>query len=132
MASTEAFAVACIQLYSQLWEELDLVAASVGAGNASHSPPALAALRLQILRLELIVLIDACDGTLWRTLLNSVQLRSLKPILQGALDAVAGAGGEDWTASIGRAQDQLLDAVLDQCPVPSGVPAIRPFLSAAS
>jgi hypothetical protein len=132
MASNEAFAVACIQLYSQLWAELDLVVASREPGSASRSPPPIAAVRLQILRLEILVIIDACDGTLWRTLLSSVQLRSLEATLEDVLVALAGAGGERWDTSVERAQDQLLEAVLDQCPVPSGMRASRPLFSAAS
>ena len=132
MTSNEAFAVACIQLYSHLWTELELVVASRESVSASHPPPATAAIRLQILRLELIVILDACDGMLWRTHLNSVQLRSLQGILGAVLDALASADGERWAASIEQAQDHLLDAVLDQCPVPSEPRASRPLISAAS
>ena len=132
MASNEAFAVACIQLYSQLWAALDLVLASRDSRSASPSPPAIAAVRLQMLRLELIVIIDAGEGALWRTLLNSVQLRSLQGILGEVLDALSSADGEQWAASIERAQDHLLDAVLDQCPVAPEMRASRPFFSAAS
>ena len=132
MTSNEAFAIACIQLYSRLWAELEFVLASPDSASASRPPPAIAAIRLSILRLELIVIIDACDGMLWRAQLNSVQLRSLQGILGDVLDALASADGEHWAASIEQAQDHLLDAVLDQCPVPSELRASRPLISAAS
>ena len=129
--SNEAFAIASIQLYTGLWSELDLLVTSCQC-DASPLPADTATVRLEILRLELIVIIDACDGGCWRSRLHSAQLQSLKATLEHALTALACAVGDDLTVSIERAQDHLLDAILDLCSVSSGMRTSRPLISAAS
>ena len=65
MASKEAYGVACIELFSRLWVELDFVSAANDSMH-THCTGFLPAPRVEVLRLELIILLDACRSARWR------------------------------------------------------------------
>jgi hypothetical protein len=104
MASREAFAAASIELYSRLWAALDQCL-------TPHPDDT----TYQILRLELHLLLNACDTAAWRLLLSSPQRQSLKSVLQEIQLAF-----DTDTAGIPRltivsVQNHLLEAVREHC-----------------
>lgn len=112
MAEQNAFAGACIELFSQLWAQLE----SMATEGPVHRAPADTASepRMEILRLELIVLLDACRATRWRMLLDGGQRRVLERCLSEVLDTLNTKFEEAPLHAIEGAQNSLLDAVLEQ------------------
>ena len=107
MASGEAYSVACINLFWRLWVELERVSTAEDA---------------EILRLELILLLDACRSERWRLELDICQRLSLHSTIEEVLDALNSASEVVPQPAIGWAQNRLLDAALEHCDL---VPAIR-------
>ena len=99
MASNEAYSVACIEIFSRLWAELD----QLWAQDAT--------MHLQILRLELAILLDACDSPRWKLLLDGEQRRSLRSTLEDVLGDLAGAAHAAPRLPVEWAQNRLLDAI---------------------
>ena len=114
MASLQAYSWACVELYSRLWAELDSLSLPVARGEASAAP-GLPVPRGQILRLELHLLVDACETARWRLLLNAEQRQRLKSILQGVQLALDMDGSQASPDVITSAQNRLLDAVIAHC-----------------
>jgi hypothetical protein len=102
-ASAACYAAACIELYSRLWWELEQLTRSVFPGDESSLAHRDA--KLVLLRLETIVLIDACDSPQLQALLGAAQREDLRSTLESLLVAF-----ED--GSLEPVQNQLLDAVL--------------------
>lgn len=69
---------------------------------------------MEILRLELVVLLDACRATRWRMLLNGAQRHSLEQHLRKVLECLNTGFDEAPLQAVGTAQNCLLDAVLEQ------------------
>jgi hypothetical protein len=105
MADPDAYALASIVLYSRLWAELERLHAAV-------TPDALPT---QILRLEIHLLMQACDSWRWRGLMSAPQRRTLQHTLADVLDRLPASDDGISAAAIAAAQDRLLDAVMDQC-----------------
>ena len=131
MASQEAFAAACVELFSRLWAELNALAA---AARPAHAPSAIHASdpRDEILRLELVLVIDACRSARWRTLLERSQRLSLQYLLRDVLEALNSWSGEFPCTPIEWAQNRLLDALLEHCAADSSPSIDRPARRAAS
>lgn len=112
MAEQIAFAGACIELFSQLWAQLE----SMASEDCLHCSAVDAAFqrRMQILRLELIVLLDACRAARWRLLLDADQRRTLEQCLSDVLDCLNTRFEEAPLRTLEGAQNRLLDAVLEQ------------------
>ena len=111
MAAQGAYGAACIELYSRLWAELDVLSASE---NSEALQPAMIE-RSEILRLEIHILIDACDTARWRLLLNTAQRHNLKSTLHDVLLSFGMCTGQFSRDAIASAQNCLLDAVLEHC-----------------
>ncbi len=111
MASQEAYGAACIELYSRLWAELDVLSAPEDAEALQSAMIE----RSEILRLEVQLLIDACDTARWRLLLNTAQRHSLKSTLHDVLLTFGMCTGPISSDAIASAQNCLLDAVLEHC-----------------
>jgi hypothetical protein len=106
-----AYAAACIELFSRLWAELEQRSTS----EFSASPTALAGPAFdagEALRIELVLLLEACDSPLWQDLLSPQQRRSLRSTLERALGSLTNGAVQE---SLERAQDSLLDEVLNHC-----------------
>jgi hypothetical protein len=114
VASKQAYAVACIELFSWIWAELDAVCASDGSTSLESSLITSATL-LEILRLDLVVSADACDSMRWRSQLDTSQLLSPKVVLVEVLHALDAPVGDSSPRSVAQAQNRLLDAILDRC-----------------
>ena len=106
MASKEAFAAACIELFSRLWVELNALSATA---DPAHAPSA------EIIRLELILVLDACRSARWRMLLDRSQRLTLEFLVRDVFYALNSSSGEFPCAPIERAQNRLLDALLEHC-----------------
>jgi|HubBroStandDraft_5_1064220.scaffolds.fasta_scaffold260419_2 hypothetical protein len=124
------FAAATIKLYSRLWFELEQFNVPlVGCGRATQP----AALELQLLRfrLEVIVLLDRCDCTAWRTMLSPEHRLALQATLKALLELVDVPLAALERDLIAGAQNWLLDAVLSQwrecCAAPA--PGVRERLA---
>lgn len=109
IASKEAYAVASIELFSRLWVELDTLLATDGHRHSAGLTPAP---RVQVLRLELILLLDACQSTRWRAQLDTIQRLSLQSIFDEILHALNTSSEEEiLRGPIESAQNRLLDAI---------------------
>lgn len=113
MASKEAFAVAHIELFSRLWVELDSMCGMLDSLRVRSM--GLISERVEILRLELILLLDACRSARWRTLLDTSQRLSLQLLLSDVLAALNQAPDEVPRGPIEWAQNRILDALVEQC-----------------
>jgi hypothetical protein len=104
MADPDAYAIASIVLYSRIWAELERL------HDAVEAP----ALLSQILRLEIHLLMQACESWRWRSLMSASQRRALRQTLTDVLHRLGGSEQGIGAAAANLAQDRLLDAVLDQ------------------
>ncbi len=110
MAGKEAFAAECIGLFSQLWAQLEAVAIGApvqGPVKSTWEP------QVETVRLELIVLLDACRAARWRMLLDGEQRQALEGCLAAVLDCLNTRFEEAPLQAVERAQNRLLDAVLE-------------------
>lgn len=114
MASKHAYAIACIELFTRLWTELDLLVASERRPAEPGATPAVAE-QCEILRLELNLLLEACESARWRTLLTASQRLALKSMLQNVLQGLDFTHEGNPASALEWLQDRLLDAVLEQC-----------------
>jgi hypothetical protein len=105
MADQNAYALACIGLYSRLWAELE----RLGAADAQPG------LRSQIIRLEIHLVMQCCDTGRWRALMSAPQRLSLQQTLADVLSLLGTSGCEIRVPAGASAQDRLLDAVLEHC-----------------
>jgi hypothetical protein len=131
MASKEGYAAACVELFSRLWAELNALSATAGPARAPlaiHSADS----RDEILRLELILVLDACRSARWRMMLDRSQRLSLESLLRDVLDALNAWSGEFPCTPIEWAQNRLLDALLEHCATDSCPIVDQPARRAAS
>jgi hypothetical protein len=110
MAEKDAFVGASIELLSRLWGQLETIATTVDA-NAGVANVA-TDLRAEILRLELIVLPDACRAMRWRMLLEGEQRHALDRYLSDVLEWLDAKFDEAPSQAIDGAQNCLVDAIL--------------------
>jgi hypothetical protein len=103
------FAVASIHLYCRLWLALDRLASEL------HRTESAIDMGIVTFRLELLVLLDACDGVRWRSMLRPEERQQLRCTLARVLEDLA-AETLDFQV-LGCAQNRLLDAVLDHARV---------------
>jgi hypothetical protein len=68
-----------------------------------------------MLRLELALLLDACQSERWRLLLNISQRLSLESTIEDVFDALNSSSEIAPQDAIAWAQNRLLDAVLEHC-----------------
>jgi len=114
MRAAGAYASAAIHLYSRLWMELE----HMGVLFAGDCRPGSIERRLVTFRLELIVLLDACDSARWRALLLPRERLLLRASVQNLLDALALPFELLGPAAFTTAQDRLFDSVLEICAQP--------------
>ena len=114
MASKEAFDAACIELFSRLWVELNSISSAADPIRTS-SAGLPSNLQIEILRLELILVLDGCRSARWRTLLDKSQRLCLECLVRDVLDALNSSSEEIPCASIAWAQNRLFDALLEHC-----------------
>ena len=100
-----AYAAAAIELYSRVWLALERLTGRSAPGEP-ETP-------LMVLRLELIVLPDACDSPSWRLMLAHEQRRELRATLESVLRMLAAPADGGW--HLMQAQNRLIDAVLLHC-----------------
>jgi hypothetical protein len=111
MASKVAFAIACIELYGQLWAELERFEADE---RTPQDPVQASAIeRLEILRLEIHLLMNACERARWRILLTVSQRCALKATLRGLQLALETDPEQISGDAIAAAQNRLFDAILE-------------------
>ena len=115
VASAAACVAATIELYSRLWRELErsfnLFArqAQFTLGADESDGP------LVVLRLEISILLDACDSQEWQSMLGTERRLALRTILESLLHALDPLRAERHPCHVlAEAQNQLLDAVLAQ------------------
>ena len=117
MASNEAFAFATIELFSRAWDELDRLDAR-DDGRASDVALQADDVRFEVLRLEIVLARDACRSARWCRMLDAPQRLYVRTILEDVLDGLDAASVATASARIERAQNRLLEAILDLCPAP--------------
>jgi hypothetical protein len=95
---------AAIELHSRLWQEIEDVGVGVRAEDVTER-------RLLALRLELHLLLEACDSARWRALLTTSARSELRSVLERVLRAVESSD----VVALMQAQNVLLAAVLALC-----------------
>ena len=111
---SEVFAAATIELSTRLWVELNTVHSAREAMEDGRALPP-PAMRLEALRLELIVLLDHC-ATRWTTQLDHWQRGWLVSVVSDVLAALNDSADERPSdESLERAQNRLFEAILEQC-----------------
>jgi hypothetical protein len=106
---SSTFAAASIELYSRLWLELERLIESLETDQADR--------RVVLVRLELLVLLDACESPRWQGMLSAEQNAELRSTLLSVLHALAELSSLPVDDVIAEAQNCLLDAVLNQLDV---------------
>ena len=106
-----ARAAATIQLYGRLWLELEALCGSLHEPEGRGARDAID-LRLEMIRLELVLLLDACDSARWRSMLRPEHLAALRADLHVVLESLAAADSPGFDAIL-AAQNRLFDAVVD-------------------
>jgi hypothetical protein len=104
MASKEAYSIACIELFGRLWVELEQVPVAATSGT-----------RAQVLRLELVLLLDACGSDRWRLHLDNSQRLTLQSTLAEVLGALNSSSDIVPRDAVAWAQNCLLDAMIEHC-----------------
>jgi len=77
-----------------------------------------------MLRLELALLLDACQSERWRQLLNISQRLSLESTIEDVFDALNSLSEIAPQDAIAWAQNRILDAVLEHCAARPGMGVI--------
>jgi hypothetical protein len=115
VASAAACFAATIELYSRLWRELERSfdrfarrSEFTVEADESDSP-------LVVIRLEILILLDACESHELQSMLGTERRLALRTMLESLLRTLAALQAErDPCYVLARAQNQLLDAVLAQ------------------
>jgi hypothetical protein len=107
------FAAAAIQLCAALWAECDSIGALIERQDSDSSRAELAK-RIEALRLELLLILDRCGGR-WMIRLDPWQRAWLVSAIDALLDDLGDVGDPPELEPVKRAQNRLLDAVLEQC-----------------
>ena len=111
-----AYAAASIHLYSRLWRELEELSDHLGATTGQDdSRTGQHDMELVTFRLEVALLLDACDGTRWQSLLLPEQRLILRKTLTQLLDTLSVPSDALGLVNLYSAQNQLYDAVRGQC-----------------
>jgi hypothetical protein len=100
------FEAAYKELCTRLWIELELLAQA--AAQVPSGPPQDLAMSAVILRLELIVLVDACRSPHWLCMLSAEQRDNLCSMLTDVLAALY-VDSEHLPAGIAEAQARVLE-----------------------
>ncbi len=104
------FRAAYKELCTRIWIELELLAQ---AATQVESPTQDLMMRTEILRLELIVLLDSCRSTYWRRILTAEQRDGLCSMSADLLAALH-VDMEELPTGIAQAQDRILDELLPE------------------
>jgi hypothetical protein len=108
---SSVFRAAYKELCTRIWIELELLAQ--GARQVNSSPPQDLMTNTEILRLELVVLVDCCRSPYWRCLLSLEQCDSLCSMLTDVLAALY-VDSEHLSTGIAEAQGRVLDELLPE------------------
>jgi len=100
-------------LFSRLWADLEVLSDQLAA--TTDQPPDVIELRLEMFRLELIVLLDNCRSARWRSMLSPEHRLVLRATLEDLLATLAVPPDAFGRAVIFQAQNQVFDAVLSRC-----------------
>jgi hypothetical protein len=109
-ASPSTFSRALIGLLSRLWLELERI---IGGSNVFDTRPASSSAenQMELFRLEVLVLLDACDSLRWQSLMSPQQCLELRATLRSLLRTLSGASDAPDSDVIGEAQNQLFDSL---------------------
>jgi len=107
------YAAASIQLYSRLWADLEVLSDQLAA--TTDQSPDVIELRLEMFRLELVVLLDNCDSARWRSMLSPEHRLVLRATLEDLLATLAVPLDALGRAVVFQAQNRVFDAVLSRC-----------------
>jgi hypothetical protein len=118
------FRAAYTELCTRIWIELELLARA--AEQVENGPAQDLEMSIEILRLELVVLMDSCRSLHWRHLLSAEQCDCLSSTLTDVLAALY-VDPEQLRMGIAKAQDRILDELL---PEPEAGPALTDSPSA--
>jgi len=143
-ASSALFAAAAVELCTRLWMELERLGAALAMADAQPTQPM--GLRIEMLRLELVIIVDRCAHR-WSERLDQRQRTWLKTVMLDVLATLDGASDEPsdrWSPLplpghgspdpqwVMGAQNRLLSAILEQCSDLDFPGAVRGILTAES
>jgi hypothetical protein len=110
-ASPNIYSRTLIGLLCALWLELERMISELGVLDTQYARSG-AENEMEIFRLEVLVLIDACDSLRWQSLLNPRQRQELRATLQSLLRTLPIPRDLRDIEIIGHAQNQLFDSLL--------------------
>jgi hypothetical protein len=105
--------VAVVELSARLWSDLEYLVKLRETDSLEDAESTFLWGPARV-RLELLVLLDACNSRRWRSFLAPGKRRELRNFLIGVLDAIDVAPDGLTRQVIGEAQNRLLDEVLSQ------------------
>jgi len=114
-ADADAYAAAVMLLYSRLWWDLEGIYLALTQWPNTEEPESVEG-RIMIFRLEVLLVLEACDSPAWRSMLRPGDCLALQTTMENVLKTldvpICRIDGE----LIGSAQNQLFDAVLPHIP----------------
>jgi hypothetical protein len=110
-ASPNTFSHALIGLLCRLWLELERMIGELGAFDTQPASSGVEN-EMQLFRLEVLVLLDACDSLRWQSLLSPHQRLGLRATLHSLLRALSGPRDLSEPEIMAQAQNQLFDSLL--------------------
>jgi hypothetical protein len=110
-ASPGTYSSALTGLLCHLWLELERIIVGL---NVFDTPPASsrAEHQMEVFRLEVLLLLDACNSLRWQSLLRPQQRLGLRATLHSLLRTLSGPRDVPDSEIIGEAQNQLFDSLL--------------------
>lgn len=109
--SRPVFRAAYKQLCTRIWIELEFLAQA--AARVDRRPSQDLVMSSEILRLELVVLVDSCRSPYWRCMLSAEQCDSMCSTLTDVLAALH-VDSEHLPTGIAEAQGRVLDELLPE------------------
>jgi len=106
----DAYAAAAILIYTHLWADLEEVCLRLMAPTDGSAAPI--EHRMTIIRLEVLILLDACDSARWRSMLGGHERAALNATLKSVLETLDVPTMLVNPEILGATQNQLFDAVM--------------------
>jgi hypothetical protein len=106
---------ALIELCARIWSELERLA-NCRNRRANSEEPAFELLS-EVLRLELVIIVDACESPAWGLMLDPVVRSRLSAMSTAVLSMLAVPPNALTSQVIECAQDRVFDEALNQCDV---------------
>jgi hypothetical protein len=133
----DAYASAAILVYTGLWRDLEEVyerlTPSTDDDDDADADDGPMMRRMTIVRLEISILLDACESLRWRSMLGAGERSALHATLKSVLDTLDVPSARLSRTVLGAAQNQLFESVMTlsanrpEAPAKPSVPSHLPI-----